>query len=117
MRIIHSRGTVNKAEQSKYPRLPDHPPMNYGGEWAKGLYSAREGEDPAVVSAQYDKHLSEVGPDYEPSMDFYIMHMNKTVLESKHAPKARIRFTRAGKKYEFVGGRNNYAVYELEAGE
>lgn len=115
MRIIQSRGTINKAEQSRYPIIEQAVTLRSGSQYVKDIFLTRlpAGVTVEESTLEYSNHLAEVGKDYEPHMDIYVMWCNSLVRDSKH-PRGRVYFSRDGVKYLFAGGKNDYTIYEVE---
>lgn len=115
MRIIQSRGTVNKAEQEKLPIVDQAVTLRAGSQYVKDIFQHKvpAGQTLEESLSEYTNHVAEVGKDYEPHMDVYVMWCNGLVRDSKH-PRGRVYFARDGVKYLFAGGVNQYTVYEVE---
>lgn len=107
-RIILSRGTVDRKAAENYPTLPGALMLRLGGEGYKARMKD-EGSHEAV-----ERLAVELGPNYEPSWDMYVLLSNLDISQSKFRGKpAKVRIKRDGRDYVFVArDANNYYVEE-----
>lgn len=115
MNAIVSRGK----DSGEHPVIQRNVSLKVGSSYVRELYRSRaagEEEDVGTVMSEYDRHLADLGRDYEPSMDIYVAWCNSLVRDSKHK-KGRVFFKRGGQEYVFSGGGNDYQVLEVDTPE
>lgn len=116
MELVASRGKLN-GDPGKYPVIQKGVSLAMGSSYVKNafMYKLGPGETQESSADQYHRSDQEVPSGYEPSMDIYIAWCNALVRDSKHL-QGRVYFTRNGREHVFMGGKNDYQVFEIGSG-